>query len=104
MGLAKVAKAIFSPFVKLFRAVFSAAGQKLLGRAAEAALNTPLGRLALAVVEEIENLQRGGTGADKHAAAIQKIIQEATRLKLEWKESFVNLLIELAVQRLKGSI
>lgn len=108
MGLKRIVKAIgkavATPFVKLFRAVFSVAGQKLLARAAQAALKTPLGGLVLAVVEEIENLKQGETGAEKHAAALQKILQEAARLKLQWKESFVNLLIELAVQRMKGAL
>lgn len=108
MGLKRIAKQIAqtvtSPFVKIFYVIFSPVGRRLLARAADAAFKTPLGSLVLAVVEEVENIRRGETGMEKHAAAIQKIIDQATQLKLEWKESLVNLLIELAVQRLKGTI
>lgn len=100
----KIAKTAAWPFVALAKAVFSPRGRALLSLAAQAALKTPLGLLVQAVVEEIANIRNLETGAEKHAAAFEKIVAEAKARKLDWKESLVRLLIELAVQRLKGNI
>jgi hypothetical protein len=83
-------------FVKLFGADaahnFAAAGESLL--------KTELGKLAWSAVNEAQAL---AAGTDKRAAAFGNLVAAAKTAGLEVKDSIVNLLIELAVQKVKGS-
>ena len=99
--LTKIGKGIIWPFAALFQAIFSPTGYDLLTRAAEIALQTPLGKLVLSVVEEIENIKNGEDGVDKHLAAVEKIIAEAMSLNIAYTKWAINILIELAVGVLK---
>lgn len=102
--LGKVARGIAWPFAKLFAAIFSPRGYALLAQAAELALATPLGRLTMAVVEEIENIRANEEGFAKHQAAFEKIVAEAMKLNLAYTKWAVNILIELAVGVLKKKL
>ena len=83
-------------FVKLFGADAS----HNFAVAAEGILKTDLGKIALVAVQETQSL---ATGAEKQAAAFAKITSAATAAGIDAKGSIVNLLIEMAVQKLKGS-
>ena len=62
-------------------------------------LKTDLGKIAMVAVEEAESLS---TGAEKRSAAFAKIVAAMKAQGLNAKDSLVNMLIELAVGRLKG--
>lgn len=66
---------------------------------AESLLKTELGKIAMIAVQEVENM---ASGAEKKAAALDKILSEAKTRGLEVKTSLLNMLVELAVGRLKG--
>lgn len=83
-------------FVKLF----GADAAHNLAVAAEGILKTDLGKIAWTVVNEVEAM---AAGTEKQAAAFSKIVTSATAAGIDAKGSIVNLLIELAVQKLKGS-
>lgn len=108
MGMKKVlgtiGKGILWPFAQLFRVILSPQGYDLLAKAAELALATPLGKLVLAVVQEIQNVKAGEDGWAKHQAAFEKIVTEAMRLNLAYTKWAVNILIELAVGVLKRKL
>lgn len=82
-------------FVKLFGK--DAAHTFAVG--AESLLHTDLGKIVGVAVQEVESL---ATGTDKMAAALAKVLAEATKAGLDVKESLARMLIELAVARLKG--
>jgi hypothetical protein len=82
-------------FVKLFGS--DAAHSFAVG--AESLLKSDLGKIAMIAVQEAANL---ATGAEKQTTALGKIMTEATKMGLDVKTSLANLLIELAVSRLKG--
>lgn len=83
-------------FVKVFGA--DAAHNFAVG--AEGILKTDLGKIVWAAVNEVEAL---AAGTEKQGAAFAKIVAVATAQGIDAKGSIVNLLIELAVQKLKGS-
>jgi len=64
-------------------------------------LSTALGQIVQSAVVQLqyENL----SSADKREAAVQQVIGQAKASGLEFKESVVRLLLELAVQRLKSA-
>jgi hypothetical protein len=84
----------------VFVKIFGADAAHNFAAASEGILKTDLGKIALAVVNEVEAT---AAGTDKHAAAFSKILTAATAAGLDAKNSIVNLLIEIAVQKLKGS-
>lgn len=65
---------------------------------AESLLKTDLGKIVMTAVQEAESL---ATGEEKKAAAFGKIMTAAATQGLDVKTSLVNMLIELAVARLK---
>ena len=86
---------VSATFVKLFGS--AAAHNFAVG--AEALLKSDLGRIAVAAVEEANNL---ATGVDKMNVALGKVLTAATSAGLDVKESLARLLIELAVSRMKS--
>ena len=83
-------------FVKLF----GADAAHNFAVAAESLIKTDLGAIAMAAVGEASLL---ASGVDKRAAAFSKIAAAAKGKGLDIKDSIINLLIEMCVQRLKGS-
>lgn len=67
---------------------------------AEALLETQLGQIAMAAVEQAAGLE---SGTEKAAAAGAAIEAAAKQAGLALTDSLKNLLIELAVQKLKGT-
>lgn len=102
--LKKVAQAIAWPFVHLFKALFPGGAAQALKIAANAALATPLGQIVWQAVQDIQNSMPGADGDAKRIAAVGTVIAAATQTGVQWKQSLINLLIELAVQRLKGTV
>ncbi len=102
MGIKKAFKALGRFFKKAGLALFGQPALNKLAAAGKALLNSALGKIVWAVVAELEASTL--PGADKRRAAFEKIVAQAKAAGLEVKDSFINLLIELAVQRLKGLI
>ena len=67
---------------------------------AESILHSALGQIAWQAVQEAESL---AAGADKYAAAFAKITSTAKTAGIAASESVINMLIEIAVQKVKGS-
>jgi len=86
---------VSTAFVKLFGQ--DAAHSFAVG--AESLLRSDLGKIAIVAVEECEAL---AAGVDKRAVALGKIMTAVTSQGLDVRTSLVNLLIELAVARMKG--
>lgn len=66
---------------------------------AEGLLETLLGKMAWTAVNEFKAL---ATGAEKQAAAFAHITAAAAAAGIDAKASIVNMLIEIAVQKLNG--
>ena len=82
-----------------FIKIFGADAAHNFAVAAEGVLETDLGKLAWAAVNEVEGL---ASGTEKQAAAFTKIMSAAASAGLDAKASIVNMLIEIAVQKLSG--
>ena len=96
---------IFGKIAWPFRALVGLLDWKqALQIAAELALKTDLGSIVKAIVEEMENVRADLPGIEKHKVAVMKIIKAAKALKLFWRTSLVNLLIELAVYLLQRKL
>lgn len=90
-----IAVFVSDAFVKVF-------GQDIahaLAVGAESALNSALGKIAWAAVQEVQSL---ATGAEKQAAAFAKVAEAAKAAGIEAADSIINMLIEIAVQKIKG--
>lgn len=98
-------KKLFKPFIwigKGFKKLFGSEAAGAFARGALALLASEAGQIALRVVTAVETL-RPGTDSDLRAEAFRQIRAEAVQSGLDIKDSVINMLIELAVQRLKGS-
>jgi len=84
----------------LFIKLFGPAQAHNFAVAAESLIKTDLGAIAMDAVTEAKAL---AAGADKRSAAFSKIAAAAKGKGLDVKDSIINLLIEMCVQRLKGS-
>lgn len=82
-------------FVKLF----GQAQAKAFATSAEAVLKTDLGQIAVAAVKAAEGL---ASGAEKRSAAFNQITTQAKASGIDAETSIVNLLIELALQAVRG--
>ena len=102
MGIKKVLKKIAWPFIKLGKVLFGKSGLDALKAAGKALLNSALGKIVWSVVAELE--ASNFSNEEKRAAAFARIALAAKDAGLDVKASFINLLIELAVQRLKGVV
>ncbi len=90
-----VAVSVGDTFVKIF-------GQDIahsFAVGAESILHSELGKIALVAVKEVEGL---ASGAEKRAMAFSKIVAASKSAGIDAAESIINLLIEIAVQSLKG--
>lgn len=94
---AAIGHGIAAAFVKLFG---SAAAQAFVN-AAKGILESPIGVLAWDAVTYVETLALPSDAA-KRAAAFDKILADAKVQGIEVENSLVNLLIELAVNAIKG--
>lgn len=101
MSIGRFFHNITHPFVALFGLIFGADARHNFAVAAESLLNSELGKLAWAAVQAAEQLAVDGIG--KRAQAFSEIETAAKQAGLEFKDSIVNMLIELAVQKLKGN-
>ena len=85
-----------------FVAVFGKEAATQFAQGAFALLKTAEGKIALDAVEAVQALATDGAG--KRAAAFEKIAADFKVQGLTVGESMINMLIELAVQYLRGSI
>lgn len=106
-GLKKVGrglKAVARLFRNLFLKLFGLEALIQFERAARLLLETQLGRIAWAAVQALAIPQSGIENEEKRRQAFQQIATEARAAGLTVKDSIINLLIEIAVQRLKGLV
>lgn len=107
MDLLGVFKAI-GHFVKHVAVIVSQAFVSLFGSdaahtfavAAESLLHSAIGQIAWTAVQEAQNL---AAGTDKAATAFSTIATAAKAQGITVADSVINMLIEVAVQKLKGS-
>ncbi len=83
-----------------FTDIFGANAAHTFATGAEALLETELGKIAWTAVNDAQKLS---TGAEKAAAAAASIEAAAKQAGLTVKTSLVNMLIEVAVQKLQGA-
>ena len=102
-AVGRVFKKIGSFFKKLGLALFGKEALEKLADAGKAVLASALGKIVWAVVQEVENIPNL-TGTDKYEEAFKRITGKAVEAGMDVRESFINLLIEMAVQRLKGIV
>jgi len=86
-------------FKKFVVVLFGKSAAKALANAAKQMFRSAFGQVVLAVVAELmaSNLSNG----EKRAAAFARIKEEALFRGVEIKDSLINLVIEMAVLRLK---
>lgn len=96
----KIFRSVRVKVSEVFSAVFGAARAEKFGREALAILKSDLGKIAMAAVFGVSKI---ASGAVARKMAFTEIKIAALEAGLDAKDSIVNLLIELAVGRLKGS-
>ena len=82
--------------------IFGKDALKALGVAAKKLLKSELGKIVMAVVAEL--VQSNLSNSEKREEALRRIKDQAKESGLEYKTGIINLLIELAVNRLKGAV
>lgn len=102
MGIKKAFKAIGGFFKKAFIGIFGSEAARQFAEAAKAMLASTFGAIVLGVVQELsfENLST----AEKREEAVRRIAAAAISKGLNVRESMIRLLIEIAVQSLKGVV
>jgi hypothetical protein len=83
-----------------FVKIFGSDAAHNFAAAAESLIHTAIGGIAMTAVQEVEAL---ASGSDKRAAAFDKIKTGAEQAGIIVGESIINLLIEICVQKVKGS-
>lgn len=96
-------KSIFQFLDKLFNGKF-----KTFVKASEALLKQNLGPLAVKAVQDAATLGLGGNVARDHAVAQVKqdgkdFLDQAAKSGVQIKDSFINMLVELALQKMQGA-
>src|SRR5215471_19420232 len=97
-----VFKTIYQFLDKLFQGKF-----KSFVKASEALLKQNLGPIAVKAVQDAAALGLSGTAARDHAVTQVKhdgkdFLNQAVSSGLQIKDSFINLLVELALQKVQG--
>ena len=87
---------------KAFVAIFGSDAAHAFAQGAEALLKTALGQIALDAVDLVQNANPLSGDAEKRKAAFDKIKTDAVSKGLSISDSLINMLIELAVNALKG--
>lgn len=101
MSIGRFFHNITHPFVVLFQKIVGSDAFKAFLPAAEHLLESKLGVIAMDAVAWAATLTADSAG--KRAAAFDKIVHDAGVAALDYKDSIINLLIEIAVQKLKGN-
>ena len=82
-----------------FVAIFGSDIAHTFAVGAESVLKSELGKIAWTAVQEVQSL---ATGAEKQAAAFAKVAAGAKAAGIDAADSIINMLIEIAVQKIKG--
>jgi hypothetical protein len=101
----KIANFFHTAAVKVsdaFIAVFGKDAAEKFAQGALSLLKSAEGKIVLDAVEAVQTLSTDGAG--KRAAAFEKILADFKTQGISVGESVINMLIELAVQYLQGSI
>lgn len=85
----------------VFVAIFGSDAAKKFGEAAYAMLQTELGKIVQDAVVATASLKLGA-GEDARKAAFTQVVTQAKSSGISVSTSLVNLLIEMAVQKIKG--
>jgi hypothetical protein len=103
----KVSNFVHGAAVKIadaFVAIFGKDASHQFAQGALAVLKTAAGKIALDAVEAIEAMNPGADGASKRSQAFTKVASDFKAQGIQASESIIGMLIELAVQYLKGTI
>ena len=100
MGTRKFFKKVGRFFKRIAVGLFGKSALKKLGEAARKIFREAFGKIVMQIVTEIDPLNL--SNAQKRRFAFGRIKNAAKNAGLESKDSLINLLIELAVARLKG--
>jgi len=103
--LEEAVKAIGHKIAGAFVAIFGKEVAADWAKATEALLaNSPTGQIAVKVVTDVQNTMATASNDVKYESAKGGILKELEALGVQIGESLLNLLIELAVQKVKGSL
>lgn len=86
----------------VFISLFGADAAAKFSAGVHALLESDLGVLALDAVNAVASLKLGG--AESRAAAFSKLVEDAKAKGIEASESIYNMLIEVALQKVKGNV
>jgi hypothetical protein len=86
-------------FKKFVVVLFGKSAAKALAKAAKEMFRSAFGKVVLAIVAELVASNR--SNPEKRAVAFTRVKAEAVARGLEIKDSLINLVIEMAVLRLK---
>ncbi len=87
-----------------FVAVFGKDAAQQFAQGTLALLKTAAGKIVLDAVQAVETLNPTADGATKRAAAFTQVATDFKTQGIQVGESVISMLIELAVQFLKGTI
>lgn len=87
----------------VFIDLFGKTAAQQFGKATIALLNEGVGAIALQTVTALQTTMAGSSSSQKQAAAYEQILSVAKTQGLQVSNSLVNMLIELAVQKIQGT-
>jgi hypothetical protein len=93
-------KAVGKFVAKAFVAVFGSAEAAQFAHASLTLLKTSVGKVAL---DAVTAAQGAANGTEAHKSAFDQIVSEVTKMGLSLGNSEINMLIELALQAIKGT-
>ena len=85
---------------RVFNTIKGALGKLLRSQPVRDMLNSALGKIVTQVVTELQTTDL--SSSEKREEALRRIADSAQQAGIGFKTSFVSLLIELAVARIKG--
>lgn len=88
----------------VFVAIFGAQASADFAKAAEEILKSDFGKVVEKIVEGLVSVAEAQGGAAARSAVFDAIKAQAVSSGLDLKDSLINLLIELAVTKLKGTL
>lgn len=104
MGLVDLLKKIVHAIGAAFVKVFGAKAASDFAHAAEQLLMTDFGKVVFSIVEALQGFATANGGVAANAAAFKAIGNAAVAAGFDLKDSMIKMLIELAVQKLKGTL
>jgi hypothetical protein len=102
--IASKIKSAAQTFEHIFVAIFGSQASAQFVAAAEKILASDFGKVILTTVSGLESIAQSQGGAAARATAFNGIKSSAVSAGLDLKDSLINLLIELAVNKMNGTL